>query len=92
MHWSTLTIAGTLTRQLALHDRFRSDEGLQDKPIWEKTGKPGEGIVALEADTEPVQNINQHRQVVRNLHCAAPWSAQIVCVTYTAVFLKQIPL
>ena len=41
--------------------RFRDDTGLQDKPLWEKTGRPGEGIVPLEMDTEPVQNINAHR-------------------------------
>ena len=42
-------------------NRFRSEQGLENKAIWEKTGKPGEGITPLEADTEPVQNINDHR-------------------------------
>ena len=55
--WSSLPKASLIT----CHNRFRSNEGLEDKPIWEQTGKPGEGIVPLETDTETVQNINDHR-------------------------------
>ena len=55
-------LCGTLNNvnctPFALLQRFR-DEGVDtDKPSWEYRG---EGIVPLEADTEPVQNINDHR-------------------------------
>ena len=43
---------------VCLRLRFRDAKLDPEKQAWERNG---EGIVPLDADTEPVQNINEHR-------------------------------